>query len=94
MCQEFEENRFLTDRNLRAPWEHVEVERGDGVGDAVELVPGRRVLSAEDQQRAGLRSCHQPIAAVVGDLDGDQTQDGTGGDLLQEVNETIPSKNR
>lgn len=63
---------------------HVEVERGDGVSDTLQVVPFRRVLSADTHQVPWLGASHQPITGLHWDLDGHETQDRTGVDVLQE----------
>lgn len=60
----------------------MEVERGDGVPDALQPVPRQHVLSADDHQSARLGARHQPIRGLVWDLDGYETQDGAGVDRL------------
>lgn len=62
----------------------VEVERGHGVFDSLQVMPCRRVLSADDHQGAGLGARHQPIAGLVRDLDRHEAQDGAGVNLLQD----------
>lgn len=62
---------------------HVEVERGDGVSDALQVVPGGGVPGAEQHQRARLGARHQPVGGVLWDEDGCETQDGAAVDGLQ-----------
>lgn len=62
----------------------MEVQRGDGVRDALQAVPSRRVPSAEDHQGAGLGAGHEPITRLARDLDRHETRDGTGVHFLQE----------
>lgn len=61
----------------------LEVHGGDGVPDALQAMPDRRVLGAEDHQGAQLGAGHQPIRGIVWDPDRGQTQDGAVVDLLQ-----------
>lgn len=63
---------------------YVEVQRGDGVADTLQAVPGGRVLGVDHHQGPGLGACHQPITRLIGELDGHETQDGAAVNLLSE----------
>lgn len=62
----------------------MEVHGGDGVFKALQVMPSRRVLSAEDHQGARLSAGHQPIRGLIWDLDRHKTQDGAGVNRLQD----------
>lgn len=61
----------------------MEVERGDGVSDALQAVPRRCVLGTGEQQRARLGARHQPVRGLIWDLDSCEAQDGAAVDGLR-----------